>query len=111
MWHFFWFFLRVSDSFNASLLRHMAQMLAWHWLLSGENLLQKKTPLVVGETRTQVFADSMAIAASALNHCATYNNFSKTAGAVFVGVINTTGHMVYYGNGMSQLLTHSANGF
>ena len=40
-------------------------------LLSGETLFQEKNPLVVGETRTQVLADSIAIAASALNHCAT----------------------------------------
>ena len=38
-------------------------------LLSGETLLQAKTPLVVGGTRTQVFANSIAIAASTLNHC------------------------------------------
>ena len=30
---------------------------------------RQKTPLVIGGTRTQVLADSMAIAASALNHC------------------------------------------
>ena len=39
----------------------MAQMLA----LGFETLLQVKTPLVVGETQTQVLADSIAIAASA----------------------------------------------
>ena len=40
--------------------------------LSGETLLQdKKTPLVVSGTRTQVLVDSIDIAASALNHCAT----------------------------------------
>ena len=33
---------------------------------------RRKTPLVVGGTRTQVLADSMAINTSALNHCATY---------------------------------------
>ena len=32
---------------------------------------RRKTSLVVGGTRTQVLADSMAIAASALNHCTT----------------------------------------
>ena len=32
---------------------------------------RRKTPLVVGGTRTQVLADSMTIAASALNHCVT----------------------------------------
>ena len=34
-------------------------------LLSGETL----TPLFVGRIRTQVLADSLAIAASELNHC------------------------------------------
>ena len=32
---------------------------------------RRKTPLVVGGTQTQVLAASIAIAASALNHCAT----------------------------------------
>ena len=40
-------------------------------LLSGKTLLQAKTPLVVGRTINQVLADSMAIAASALDYCAT----------------------------------------
>ena len=40
-------------------------------LVSGETLLQVKTPLVVGGTQTQVVADSMTIAASTLNHCTT----------------------------------------
>ena len=31
-----------------------------------------RTPLAIGGTRTQVFADSMAIAESTLNHCTTY---------------------------------------
>ena len=30
--------------------------------------------MVVGGARTEVLADSMAIAASALNHCATYTD-------------------------------------
>ena len=38
---------------------------------SGETLLQEKNPLVVGGIRTRVLADSMPIAASALDHCAT----------------------------------------
>ena len=45
-----------------------------HWdsrLLSEKPCYRIKTPLVVGGTRTQVLADSMAIAASVLNHCAT----------------------------------------
>ena len=32
---------------------------------------RRKTPLVVGGTRTQVLADSKIIAASALDHCTT----------------------------------------
>ena len=43
----------------------------WVQLVSGETLLQEKTFTVVGVTQTQVLADSIAIAASALNHCAT----------------------------------------
>ena len=39
--------------------------------MSGETFLKEKTPLVVGGTLTQVLAESNAIAASALNHCAT----------------------------------------
>ena len=38
----------------------------WRSLVTGE-----KNLLVIGGTRTQVFADIMAIATSALNHCAT----------------------------------------
>ena len=30
---------------------------------------RRKTPLIIGGTRTQILADSMAIAASALNRC------------------------------------------
>ena len=36
---------------------------------------RRKTPLAVGETQTQVLADNMAIAAIALNHCATKNTY------------------------------------
>ena len=32
---------------------------------------RRKTPLVIGGTRTQVLADSMVSGASALDHCAT----------------------------------------
>ena len=36
---------------------------------SGETLLQEKTTLFVSGIRTQVLADSIAVAARALNHC------------------------------------------
>ena len=40
-------------------------------LLHRETLLQEKNPLVVDGSRTRVLEDSMAIAASAPNHCTT----------------------------------------
>ena len=40
----------------------------WRNLITGEKLYWS----VTGETRTQVFADSMTIAASMLNHCVTW---------------------------------------
>ena len=43
---------------------------------------RRKTPLVVVGTRTQVLADSIAIAASALNHCATYFYMNFIEGVV-----------------------------
>ena len=43
----------------------------WGFIFEWNNLLQAKSPLVIGGTRTQVLADSMVIAASALNHCTT----------------------------------------
>ena len=51
---------------------HIAQMLAlgFDWIVE-KPYYRIKTPLVVGETRTQVLADSMTIAANALNHCTT----------------------------------------
>ena len=39
-------------------------------MLNGETLLQENNLLVVDGTGTQVLADSMTIAASALSHCA-----------------------------------------
>ena len=55
-----------------SLLRHMAQIIALGFDGRVENpCYRRKTPLVVGGTWTQVLADSMVIAASALNHCTT----------------------------------------
>ena len=51
----------------------MAQMLALGfdcWV--EKSYYRRKTPLGVGGTQTQVLADSIAIAASALNHCANY---------------------------------------
>ena len=36
-----------------------------------KTLLQKKTPLTINRTRIQVIADSIDLAASAVNHCAT----------------------------------------
>ena len=55
-----------------SILYHIAQMLAlgFDWRI-GKTLLQEKTSLVVGGTRTQVLADSMPFAASAQDHCTT----------------------------------------
>ena len=51
---------------------HMVQIVAFRLGFGVQKLCYKrKTPLVLGGTRTQVIADSMAIAASALNHCAT----------------------------------------
>ena len=43
------------------------------WLESGESLLQEEnsTGYIIGETQTHIFADSMAIAESVLNHYAT----------------------------------------
>ena len=59
----------------------MAQVLAFGgggggWggglIVEGRNLVTgEKNLLVIGGTRTQVFADSIAIAARALNHCTT----------------------------------------
>ena len=51
------------------ILYHMAQMLALGEL--EKPYYRRKTPLVVGGTQTRVLADNMAIAASALDHCAT----------------------------------------
>ena len=49
----------------------MAKMLALGFDCWVENpYYRRKTPLVVGETWTRVLADIIAIAASALNHCA-----------------------------------------
>ena len=50
----------------------MAQVLAlgFNWRVA-KPCYRRKTLLVIGGTRTQVFADNMAIAASALNYCAT----------------------------------------
>ena len=51
----------------------MAQILALGfdcWM--GKPCYRWKTPLVLGETRTRVLADSITIAASALNHCTSY---------------------------------------
>ena len=46
-------------------------MLALVFELLSDLITGEKTPLDVGGIRTQVLADSMAIAASALNHCTT----------------------------------------
>ena len=64
-----WCFTCTPDS----LLRHMAQILVFgfHWWVEKPCYKWKKTPLVIGGTRTQVLADSMAIAVSALNHYTT----------------------------------------
>ena len=52
-------------------------------LVRGEALLQeKKTPLVIGEYRTQVLANSMVIAASGLTHCATYMRLNQSGPAL-----------------------------
>ena len=51
---------------------HIAQMLAlgFDWGVE-KPYYRRKTSLVVGGTRTRVLADSMTIAATALDHCTT----------------------------------------
>ena len=52
----------------------------WWFGTIGEwrNLITGKALLVIGGTRTQVCADSITVAASALNHCATMApNYAK----------------------------------
>ena len=62
----------VFDNFTASFFKALDPDVSVQVrLVSGETLLQVKAPLVIGGNRTQVLADSMAIAASALNQCAT----------------------------------------
>ena len=57
---------------NSFIVSNMAQMLVLGYSCCVEKpYYKRKTPLVVGGTRTQVLEDSIAIAASALNHWAT----------------------------------------
>ena len=60
------------DSFQARLLRNMAPMLAscLDWQVE-KSYFRKRSPLVVGGTRTQFLADSMALAARVLDHYTT----------------------------------------
>ena len=68
----FWFFLYGFHSCSFSVL-----MCPWEFLAMGfdwwgeKSYHRRKTAPVIGGTRTQVLADSMTIAASVLNHCAT----------------------------------------
>ena len=52
------------------IFHHIAQMLGFTRGVE-KPFYKRKTPLVVGGTRTRALADSMTIAASALDHCAT----------------------------------------
>ena len=73
----FYIFFSQLDALHvsliASLLGHMSQMLALGFHCLGEKpYYRRKSPLVVGETRTQVLVDNMAIASTAPNHCTTW---------------------------------------
>ena len=62
---FFWFYICVPASFQATTSGHMVQMLAlgfdW-WVEKPYDM--RKAPLVTGGTRTQVLANSMVMSAS-----------------------------------------------
>ena len=63
----FLYFIMQYDDRN-HVLYCITDVSIWVQLVSGETLLQEKTFTVVGVTQTQVLADSIVIAASALNH-------------------------------------------
>ena len=68
---YFTLFIIVKQYHDRKYVFHIAlPMLALGFDLCVEKLYYKrKAPLVKGETQTQVHSDSMAVAASALNHC------------------------------------------
>ena len=56
----------------------------------------RKTPLVIEGTQTQVLADSIAIAARVVNHCATYPLINLQSIVFFIQRVEHLGTPFFY---------------
>ena len=64
---------QYHDKSMIFILYHIAQMLVFELKgIAGKPYYGGKTPLIIGGTQSQVLADNMVIAASALNHYASW---------------------------------------